>query len=139
MPAVVIDANITIAWMFDENDGKRCLEPVLLSSQLMAPSLWLLEVTNTILVSERRKRITQAQGTGLLAVIDGLSVELKPSPPTQTAMAIAQLARPHQLSSYDAAYLDVAIRYSLPLFTRDNNLRIAAARVGVVLVPEAAP
>jgi predicted nucleic acid-binding protein len=67
-------------------------------------------------------------------LLDELPVEFIPEPAGRTSASLAQIARPYQLSAYDAVYLDLADRLGLPLFTRDNNLRSAAARAGVPLV-----
>jgi predicted nucleic acid-binding protein len=41
------------------------------------------------------------------------------------------LARTHNLSAYDAAYLELAVRRGLPLATLDDKLKTAATRIGV--------
>jgi predicted nucleic acid-binding protein len=137
MARLVIDASVTLAWLFDEDSGAARVKPVLDRSELLAPWLWRLEVTNAVLVRERRKIVTEAQAFRLLGLLDELTIELMPEPVARTASGLAQIARPHQLSAYDAIYLDLAIRLGLPLFTRDGNLRAAAARVGVPLPKEA--
>ena len=136
---IVIDANIALAWLFNEDGSTAQLQPLLDSSELVAPTLWQLEVTNAILVHERRKTLTHSQALQSLQLVDDLAVELVPDPTARTATALAQVARPHQLTSYDAVYLDLAVRSALALFTRDKNLRAAAGRVGVPLVPRVAP
>jgi predicted nucleic acid-binding protein len=136
MSRIVIDASSTLAWLFDEDDGASRVKSVLETSGLVAPWLWRLEVTNAILVRERRKALTEAQASRLLQLIDELTIDLIGEPTTRTATGLAQIARPHQLSAYDATYLDLAIRLGLPLFTLDNNLRAAAKRAGVTLVVE---
>jgi predicted nucleic acid-binding protein len=136
MSRIVIDASSTLAWLFDEDDGASRVKSVLETSGLVAPWLWRLEVTNAILVRERRKALTEAQASRLLQLIDELTIDLIGEPTTRTATGLAQIARPHQLSAYDATYLDLAIRLGLPLFTLDNNLRAAAKRAGVALVVE---
>jgi predicted nucleic acid-binding protein len=131
---IVIDANIALAWLFNENGSTAKLQAVFDASELLAPSLWLLEVTNAVLVHERRKTLTSPQALQSLQLLDDLAVDLEPEPTTRTATALAHVARPHQLTSYDAVYLDLAVRSGLPLLTRDGNLRAAAGRVGVPLV-----
>jgi predicted nucleic acid-binding protein len=44
------------------------------------------------------------------------------------------LFRAHQLTSYDAIYLDLAVRRDLPLATLDAALRKAAGNLGVKLL-----
>ena len=138
MARLVIDANITLAWLFDEDSASARIKPVLDRSELVAPWLWLLEVTNAVLVRERRRMLAEAQAFRLLQLLDELTIELMPEPLSRTASGLAQTARPHQLSAYDAVYLDLAIRMGLSLFTRDENLRAAAAHVGVPLARELA-
>ena len=48
---------------------------------------------------------------------------------------IFQLAQQHSLTIYDAAYLELAIRESLPLITYDKALRRAASSEAVALLP----
>ena len=136
MPRIIIDASTTLAWLFDEDAPSARLKPVLDVSELVAPWLWRLEVVNAILVRQRRRALTEAQASRLLHLIDELTIDLIGEPAARTANALAQTARPHQLSAYDAVYLDLAVQLGLPLLTRDNNLRRASERVGVKLVSE---
>jgi predicted nucleic acid-binding protein len=136
MPRIVVDASVTIAWLFDEDAGTAKLKRPLERSELVAPWLWRLEIANAVLVRERRKVLTEAQALRILQLVDELPIELIAEPALRTVSGLAQTARPHQLSSYDAVYLDLAIRFGLPLFTRDKNLRAAASRAGISLVKE---
>jgi predicted nucleic acid-binding protein len=133
---IVIDASVTLAWLFDEAGSARRIGPVLERSDLVAPWLWRLEVVNVLLVKERNKLLTQAQSVNVLELLEDLDVEVVGEPPARTLAGLADVARPHQLTSYDAVYLELAMSLALPLFTRDNNLRDAAKRVGVTLVSE---
>jgi predicted nucleic acid-binding protein len=139
MPRIIIDASVAMAWLFDEGDAAAAIKPVLDKSELVAPWLWRLEVTNVLLIRERRKELTEAQTSRLLRLIDELPIDLVPEPAVRTAAGLAQIARPHQLSSYDAVYLDLAITLNLPLFTRDNNLKAGAKRLGLQLILEHTP
>lgn len=134
MDRILIDASSTLAWLFNEDDQGPKLTPVLQNHELVAPWLWRLEVVNVVLVRERRKLMTQAQGTQSLGVLESLDVEVLGEPGHRSLTGLAQTARPHQLSAYDAVYLDFAVSLDLPLLTNDKNLREAAKRVGVALV-----
>jgi predicted nucleic acid-binding protein len=101
----------------------------------IAPWLWRLEVTNALLVKERRKLLTSDTISEHLRRVDAFPVELISPEATLGAAKLADFARPYQLTAYDATYLDLAIRRNLPLCTLDSNLRIAAARAGVVVLP----
>ena|ERR1022692_1311659 len=131
---IVIDASVTLAWLFDENAAAARIEAVLSGADLVAPWLWRLEVVNVILVKERRNLLTVARGTQLLELLEDWAVEAVSEPVSRSLTGLAAVARPHQLTAYDAVYLDLAVSLGLPLFTRDNNLRDAATRIGVPLV-----
>jgi predicted nucleic acid-binding protein len=93
--------------------------------------LWWFEVRNTLVISERRKRITPDQAVQILARLDELPLRLDVTPDSPVVMG---LAREHGLTVYDAAYLEVALRLVLPLATLDHALAAAAPSAGVELL-----
>ena len=133
MGRVVVDSNVTIAYVTNEDGLGPSLSPLFRHSQLVAPWLWKLEVVNTILVLERRKVLPPEHAIDRLERLQSLTIELLSDPPGRTLADLAAVARPHQLSAYDAVYLDLAVRESLPLATMDRNLQRAAGKVGVEL------
>ena len=134
MNACVLDASSSLAWVYDESGPGEALDAVLQRLDLQAPWLWRLEVVQAVTKKERQKRASAAEGTRLLTLLDGLHVTVVGEPADRSLFGLAALSRPHQLSAYDAVYLDLAIRRGLPLLTHDRNLREAAERVGVELV-----
>ena len=128
---VVIDASATLAWLFGEAKPSKKEAKLFAESRLIAPSLWKIEVTNAVLVKERRKQFTAAQGIRFLNLLESLDIEFVSLPPHQTLEQLASIARQHQLTAYDAVYLDLAIVAGLPLYTLDRNLQSAAKQVGV--------
>lgn len=139
MPGIVVDASATLAWLFDEYDAMPWLEKCLYSTSIMAPTLWRLEIVNAIVVKERRKQITGMQVDEFLEALDGLSVSIVHSPDDRPLLHLAQLARRYQLTSYDAAYLDLALSVGASLLTFDSNLVLAANRMKVPLISADAP
>lgn len=95
------------------------------------PALWELEVSNTLLVAERKQRLSQADSLYFLELLAALPIEHDQLPPCQTFQKILPLAREHALSSYDTAYLELAMRKNLPLATDDLSLKKAANHCGV--------
>ncbi len=134
MSRILIDASTTLAWAFNESGRGPGLLPIFRDHELVAPWLWKLEVTNAVLVRERRKTISEAAGVRHLAALEALGVELIDEPADRSLTGLAQLGRPHQLTAYDAAYFDLAVRTGLPFLVDDGNLRRAAERSGVALV-----
>jgi predicted nucleic acid-binding protein len=131
--AFVLDGSVTMAWFFkDETDAyAEAVEDALVRAEAIVPALWPLEIVNTLVVGERRKRSTEAQAATWLSYLRALPIVVDDETAVQAWGDTLNLARAHQLSAYDAAYLELAIRRGLPLATLDENLGAAAAVVGV--------
>ncbi len=83
-----------------------------------------------LVVSERRGRIAGEKAAAFLALVEELPIEMPSLPP---GAGVIDLARRFDLSVYDAAYLELALRSSAPLATLDSRLRGAAGKTGVRL------
>jgi predicted nucleic acid-binding protein len=132
---VVVDASITLAWLLGETETA---EPVMREAErrgILAPALWVLEIANGIAMAARRKRIQSNQRQILLKLVAGLSISLDPARTLADALEIDALAARHDLTIYDAAYLELAIRRRSALASLDRDLRAAAAREGVPVLP----
>lgn len=129
----VLDGSVTMAWYFadESNDYAAAVLTDLEAGRALVPSLWPLEVANTVLVGERRKRSTEAQATAWLGILDTLSIEVERETTSHAWSSTLALARSQSLSAYDAAYLELAMRRGVPLATLDGKLRNAAQAVGV--------
>ncbi len=137
MSAFVLDASIAVAWCFEDEAAPEvdALLDGLKARGAVVPALWPLEVANVLVQAERRRRITMATVDGRLAAFAALPITVDTTSWLRTSAAILALARLHGLTTYDAAYLELATRQRLPLATKDKALRRAAAAVGVGLLP----
>jgi len=97
------------------------------------PPLWPLEVANALLVGERRSRITPAETARFLAILATFPITVDDETVAHAWLDTVHLARAQNLSSYDAAYLELALRGGLPLAALDGKLKTAAQAVGVPL------
>ena len=95
------------------------------------PVLWHLEVANVLALAERRRRITPAESTELIALLEMLDVEVDGETPSRAFTRVLDLAREARLTAYDAAYLELAMRLGVPLASKDGDLCDAAERLGV--------
>jgi len=132
-----LDASVAIAWCFrDETTPftERVLNLVSVGANVIVPSIWPLEIANALLWAEQRKRITAALSTAFLQRIRGFSLSIDPVDAGRTFDHVLAIARQLKLSTYDAAYFELALRRSLPLATLDKNLRRAAVASGVGLL-----
>ena len=132
---LVIDSSVSIAWCFpDEQDAySRSILDALASEQAFVPDLWHLEVANTLIVGERCKRSTQANTVKWIGFLAALPITVDEETKAHAFGNTLSLAREHNLSAYDAAYLELALRRGLPLATLDDKLKAAAQAVGVIL------
>lgn len=126
-----------MAWFFEDEGGEYAdaVQDALAvrSAQAMVPSLWSLEVANTLVVGERRKRTTEAKSHRFLTLLSLLPIRVDGSTAAQAWGDTIRLARSHGLSAYDASYLELAARLGLPLATLDDRLRAAARAIGVAI------
>lgn len=99
----------------------------------VAPGLIQLELLNVLIVAKRQKRITGSQLRQLLDALYGLRMVLQPALDSRQIGDALRLAEKHQLTAYDSAYLELAIRLSLPLATLDKPLMKAASLEGITL------
>jgi predicted nucleic acid-binding protein len=132
----VIDASVTMAWCFadEATSGTEAVLDQFTGDEAVVPAVWPLEVANVLLVAERRLRLTEAQASRFLDLLQQLPISVDGAP-TDLAAVIAA-GRRHELSSYDASYLVLAERTGAPLATLDRRLADAATRAGVrLLVP----
>ena len=129
----VLDGSVTMAWYFKDeaNDYANAVRDGLGESRAVVPSLWPLEVANTILVGERRKRSNQAQAATWTGLLSALPISVDEETSSRAFSDILNLGRSQNLSAYDAAYLELAMRRGLPLATLDAKLKAAAGAVGV--------
>lgn len=130
---LVIDTSVAMAWCFEDEmtDATEVVLDSLHEDEAIVPSLWQLEVTNVLLVAERRKRISEAQATRFLDVLARLPIRIDTAPNDPTALLAA--GRRHNLSAYDATYLVLAERLGVPLATLDTKLTTACKSAGVAL------
>lgn len=129
----VLDCSVVLAWYFaDEKDRYAdAVAAALPGAAALVPSLFHLELGNILVVGERRKRSTEAQATAFLARLAGFPIVVDGQTATRAWSDILALARAYGLSTYDAAYLELAMREALPLATLDNQLATAAKTIGV--------
>lgn len=133
MSAIVLDASVAAAWLFDDENEPRADAALARLEQGVAlvPHLWQAEVRNALLVAERRGRITVDEVEERLRFLQELPVTTDADPNLGAAFA---LARERRLSFYDALYLELALRRAGALATLDSALARAAVAEGVTLV-----
>ena len=131
MAGFVVDASVAAAW-FLPGEATQATEAALLATvttQVWVPILWTLEMGNMLLSAQRRRRINDAKRIELVAAAAALRLSVD-----REAVSMPELdalAARHQLTSYDATYLELAMRRALPLATLDKALLAAMEKAGV--------
>jgi predicted nucleic acid-binding protein len=134
--SLVLDASATLAWVFpDENTPAiQTVFDQILDEYAYVPSLWRLEVANTLSVAIRRKRFDRANRNNALVDLTTFPIIEDPETARNAWNETLSLADRHRITVYDATYLELALRLSLPLATLDEDLREAAQSEGVTLL-----
>ncbi|MCK6527488.1 type II toxin-antitoxin system VapC family toxin [Myxococcota bacterium] len=133
MTSFVADNSVIVAWALDEGSdyADRVLERVRVHRPIV-PSVWPLEFANVLAVAERKDRLSGPDPARARDLVLSLGITVVPEPPGRVSSEVLALAREEGISSYDASYLDLAIREGLPLATLDARLRAASLRKGVL-------
>jgi predicted nucleic acid-binding protein len=135
----VVDASVVLTWCFpDENAAlaQRVARMFKEGDSAIAPSFWPHEVLNALLVGEKRKRISADLIRTFLTDLATLPIVLQELQADAVFDRIQSLSREHGLTTYDAAYLDLAQTNGLPVATLNEALIRACAKTGVDLIRE---
>jgi predicted nucleic acid-binding protein len=132
----VLDCSLTMAWFFEDEATAftDALFSALPDSDLHVAVLWPLEVSNVLMLAERKGRTTQTKIGQFVDAISKQPILIDRDGLDRAFTHLAAIAKRRRLTIYDAAYLELAIRAGLPLATLDKPLQSAAVAEGVELV-----
>jgi predicted nucleic acid-binding protein len=134
--AFVADASVAIGWVHPAQATaytRAMLDAIAEGATLEVPALWPLEVANALSVLQRRRKLTEDERQAGLGWLRGLPLRIDHEMAMLAFSRLSELASAHQLSVYDAAYLELAQRRRLVLGCKDGPLRTAARRARVSL------
>ena len=131
----VLDNSVVTGWYVTDqaSDYTRAVALRLTQDRALVPALWQLELANVLKTVCTRGKLSQQQGREILDALAELPIDID-SGPAPGQRQLFELAMRYQLSSYDAAYLELAMRHGLPIATQDAALRAAAQLAGVAIV-----
>jgi len=135
--AIVLDSSVALSWCFEDEASPEmdAIYERVRDEGGIVPSLWHVEVGNVLVQAEKRGRISAAAVAARLESLAQLPISIDIEAPARAWGAIVFLARTEGLTTYDAAYLDLAMRLGLPLATNDRDLADAARRAAVPVLP----
>jgi predicted nucleic acid-binding protein len=137
LKAFVLDASTALGWLLDRpvpTHASHARQLILSGGIPVVPALWHHEVSNGVVIAERRGRLTAEQIKTLTQDLDDFSDIVQIDPVIVRSSVLIETARSTNLTVYDAAYVELAVRRRLPLATLDGRLAEAARRAAVVLI-----
>ena len=134
--SLVLDASTTLAWLYPEEitDAVALAFDEIARDCAWVPGLWRIEVANSLSVNLRKGRLTNLRRQASLADLEQLPIFCDQQTNDHAWSRTLELADLYRLTVYDASYLELALRRSLPLATLDGDLRKAAQQEGVTLL-----
>ena len=129
----VLDASVTLTWCFEDqsSDYSKAVLAALQTDTAYVPVIWELEVLNALLGAERKKLLSHAYCLGFWQTLNSFSI--KRSDGLVQPLELYSLGLDYKLTSYDATYLELAIKLGIPLASLDKKIKSAAEQAGVKL------
>lgn len=138
MDRLILHASMAVAWVHPGQatpETDSLLAEVGQGAEIIVPALWPIEIANVLLVLERRGKLTTDDRMEALQALTSLGFEVDHEMSVWAFTRLSQLASEMNLSVYDAAYLELALRLKLPLACKDGPLRDAAKKRSLTVVP----
>lgn len=129
----VLDASVSVGWVIENQVTAyaEAVERALEIDQAFVPTLWWLEMTNALRTGCKRREMTLSEALEFIGVLAELPIRVEAD--QAKASDLLALALRYDLTAYDAAYLDLALRLRFPIATQDASLREASQASGVGL------
>lgn len=129
-----MDASVGFAWVYQGQatpETDHLLNEVAAGATVIVPALWFLEMSNVLLMAQRRGRLTTSQRKVAMEKLNAMQLTVDEEGTRHAFGKTSELADKYGLTIYDATYLELASRRSLPLASRDESLRKAAKQCGL--------
>jgi predicted nucleic acid-binding protein len=137
--AFIPDTSVSMAWCFEDETNpysEALLAMLEANEEALVPSLWPLEVANALIKAKQRGRVTETQIIGFLEDLGEFAIRVDTQGIGRALTEVRFPAEQYRLTSYDAAYLELAMRTGVPLATVDGDLLEAALAAGVLVVQQ---
>ena len=137
----VLDNSVVMRWLLNDGSQERLAYAARVldlltqeNAEALVPGVWSLEVANVLVKAQTKGFVSEARAIAFVGLLGEMAITVDSSTAARALGDILQLARRFKLSSYDACYLELALREGLPLATLDADLRNAMVQVGGGLV-----
>ncbi len=135
---LIADISVVLSWFYDEDQTSMALEILkrIETEGLLVPPLWWCELENGIVMGERRGGKSPDESMTFLNLVRALPIRTDDAPRHSISEDILTIAHRHQLTAYDAAYVELALRETAKLATFDSAIRCCALQLGILLLPD---
>jgi predicted nucleic acid-binding protein len=133
----VLDASVVLTWCFPDEQSQKAeiiSEKIAAGERPVVTAFWPHEVLNALFMGERPKRLTPELTKAFLQDLQRMRVDVEATIAASVFEAIQDLCGKHGLTSYDAPYLELAMREKCPLATLDDDVIRAAKAFGLNLL-----
>jgi len=135
--AFVLDSSVALAWVLPDESNPTLdqLCDSLKDDVALVPPVWPLEIGNMLLVAVKRGRLNRGDIRRLITELRSLPLEIDHGSTDQSLAETFVLAQRHDITTYDASYVELARRRDVPLATLDSRLRKVCGSLSVSLLP----
>ena len=136
MTDFVLDNSVSMRWLLasekasDQKYAENVLESMM-DVDALTPNLWHLETISVLMSAEKRGEISLGEIERFISQLENLPIYVDPLTAHQAFSRTLVLSREYNISSYDASYLELAMREGLPLSSLDKKLVKAAKKADV--------
>ena len=132
---IVLDASITVGWLFNEAASSPQIDNILATKSIIVPAHWTAEIGHAALKALRRKIISPERIDAIGDDLGHLAITIEPPIAIDQMLTMLRFARTHGLTMYDAAYVHLALSRQAELATLDKAMRGAALRLAIAVWP----
>lgn len=134
--SLVLDCSAVLAWVYQDENSATADEILqrVTTDGAWVPSIWRLEVANGLRTGIRCGRITADHRDQALTELGLFDLTTDPDTERHAWTTTLRLSDRLGLTPYDAAYVELAQRRSLPLASLDTRLCAAARILGVPVI-----
>jgi predicted nucleic acid-binding protein len=135
----VLDNSVAMRWCFESAAhpyADSILQNLATGDDAIVPILWFYEASAVLARAQNRGTLAAPKADAFIAELKSLKISADEESAARALTDVHHLAIAHRLTSYDAAYLELALRRSLPLATLDDDLIRASKAAGIAIVTQ---
>lgn len=135
-PSLVLDNSLVVAWLFDDQRSAvvNAIEERVATEAVVVPYHWQLELTNVLRRAVRQKRIDDGRAQQFIDTLASYAIDVDTGLILSSAADFFAFSSKLGINAYDAAYVELAFRYQLPLATLDQGMQAAARELKIPLL-----